>query len=495
MSSSPPEAPPPLPNTDDPFILLGLSSPTTSKKDIKRAYKRMALRYHPDVVINSHSTDEDKKKANDNFARINGAYEALSGKGTESGTAAAGRGSSSNSSYRSSTRPPPHRRTSSYGASDRSRSSNAGSASADWRDYMPKTDEDDAEYDTAGDSFGAIFNDLVTGIAAAGVAGSSGGGTGILKDFVEFLENNVDNFAQDYAVDSDTSSLDELLRRGSLDDIAAEMDDTDLLVSQLTTKLKSVEDEILSASTDAAKAERYSLKFELEAKVAELEARKSVIKGYLKKARKRLVALQDRYKELRVQGRGRSSYAGANDIANDSYGQYNAGDPEVEKERPGTYSSYSSSSGSSTRKESAGRAAAGTSDDLGSKEDDEGSSWKTEGFGSYGRRGGRGTSRRGRGSRSAENAGSASRTSTTSGETNKGTGRQGQTGNNKQTYGTKSSTSASSSYLADKQRREQKEWVPPHRRTSSAPSQAAEDKRRLRELKVDDEIEKLKRDM
>ena len=38
-------------------------------------------------------------------------------------------------------------------------------------------------------------------------------------------------------------------------------------------------------------------------------------------------------------------------------------------------------------------------------------------------------------------------------------------------------------------------WVPPHRRTTSAAETAAQDKKRLRELQVDDEFEKLKREM
>ena len=35
------DTPPPLPNTEDPYLILGLSAPTADKKVIKRAYRRM----------------------------------------------------------------------------------------------------------------------------------------------------------------------------------------------------------------------------------------------------------------------------------------------------------------------------------------------------------------------------------------------------------------------------------------------------------------------
>eukprot|EP00957_Ditylum_brightwellii_P046117 3498787-Ditylum_brightwellii.AAC.1 len=103
----------------------------------------MALIYHPDVVINSQSTVEEKIKANDNFARINNAYESLKSGGF---TGSPPSGGEKSSSYKSSTTPP-HRRTSTTGSSRGSRSY-TGSASTDWRDYMPRNDDDDAKYDT-----------------------------------------------------------------------------------------------------------------------------------------------------------------------------------------------------------------------------------------------------------------------------------------------------------------------------------------------------------
>ena len=51
-------------NSDDPFQVLGMEEPTSDKKVIKRAYKRMALKYHPDVATTKDSSAEEKKAAN-----------------------------------------------------------------------------------------------------------------------------------------------------------------------------------------------------------------------------------------------------------------------------------------------------------------------------------------------------------------------------------------------------------------------------------------------
>ena len=74
-----------LPDTTDPFVLLNLHRPQTQHrassstididiKEIKKAYRSMALIYHPDARIGTNATDEEKQKANDDFARINAAY-------------------------------------------------------------------------------------------------------------------------------------------------------------------------------------------------------------------------------------------------------------------------------------------------------------------------------------------------------------------------------------------------------------------------------------
>lgn len=47
---------------------------TVDMKEIKRAYRRMALIYHPDARTTSNATKEERQIANDDFARINEAY-------------------------------------------------------------------------------------------------------------------------------------------------------------------------------------------------------------------------------------------------------------------------------------------------------------------------------------------------------------------------------------------------------------------------------------
>ena len=71
-----------LPDTTDPFVLLGLDagsmmSSSPDQSTLKAAYRRMTRRHHPDAVLTNSSTPEQRRAANDNFARINEAYQTL----------------------------------------------------------------------------------------------------------------------------------------------------------------------------------------------------------------------------------------------------------------------------------------------------------------------------------------------------------------------------------------------------------------------------------
>jgi len=449
-------------DSDDPFVVLNLN-PTADKKEIKRAYKRMALKSHPDVVCNSESTPEERRNANDDFAKINWAYEQLSGKNGASTTAS--RSSTSSSSYT-----PPHRRTTSPYTT-------RNTASTDWRDYIPNYQKEEQAYNTDGDSFSKIFSDLIGGVAA----GAAGGG-GIFRDFVEFLEDNIDGYTDDMGSDGDLYTL---LNTGTVKEVAMEMDDTELVVQSLESKKKNVADELLMKTADKKFADKFSERVELEERIAELEARKKVVDGYLSKARKRLLSLQARYKELIVGGADvGSSYSSSPRTT--GYGDRGSSSPYSSSSRSSTYSSSSRDSASS----SSGGRRASTSTSSTTDDDNE---WKHQGFGSSGRRG-RGSSRRGRsrwGTGAAEEQ-QRSRQTSSSYDTTPPPPPPRQETSSASTYNTTPSRSTSTT------RQSLEDWkppVPPHRRTTSEPSQAQKDKKRLRELQVDDEFDKLKKEL
>lgn len=439
-------------NSDDPFEVLGIDpSPNLDKREIKRAYKRLALKYHPDVTTDINSTPEEKKRASDAFAKINEAYQTLSGKNGSSSKASS---KSSSSSSQSTGYTPPHRRTESYASS---RSTGGG---VSWEDFMPKYDEE--TYDTGGDSFGAIFSDLFTGVAAGAVGGAAGG-RGIIQDFIEFLEGNVDG----YAGSGDDAELRILLRTGTIQEVGDEMDDTDLVVQQLTSKLSSLEQEMAMYKADLQGSIRFSERIGLEEKIDELEARKKIVQGYIKKARKRLVSLQSRYKELIVGGANDRKAGGRSSSTWDTPGStttstgYNMGD-------------YGRGGRSST-----------------SQTDDSDDAWRSQGFGGSGR-GSSSSRRRQRQQQQQQGGGGSYESNNTRRRSSEPYSDPPRTTAANQppppppTPRTSSRPSKTTST----------DWSePPHRRTASSTTRAMEDKRRIREIQVDEEFDKLKKDL
>ena len=57
---------------DDPYKVLGVS-PDASDEEIKRAYRKLAKQYHPDL-------NPDNKEAEEKFKEVNEAYAVLSDK-------------------------------------------------------------------------------------------------------------------------------------------------------------------------------------------------------------------------------------------------------------------------------------------------------------------------------------------------------------------------------------------------------------------------------
>lgn len=499
-------------NSNDPFLLLGLTEPTADKKVIKRAYKRMALKFHPDMATTKDSTAQEKKEASDKFTKINWAYQVLSGKAKDdttygkpnTGASSSGAGASSTGGWT-----PPHRRSGAYSSPTGQSTSSGTGPSTDWRDYMPKKEEEDAKYDAGGDSLGQIFSDMFTGAAgaAAGAAASYGGtsssSSSIFKDFVDFLEGNIDGYG---GGSSDDADLRILLQTASLQEIGNEMDDTDLVVQQLNTKMSKLKDEIIMVQAELNLQQRYSDRMELEESMAELEARKPVVDGYLKKAQKRLLSLQVRYKELITRG-DNDAYAGGgrksewDDIKREATSGSSSRRSSSSQSSTSGGSSASSSPYSSGGSSSTSSSSSRTSGSTSSANKDDEDAWMNEGFGSSRGRGSGGRRRRSSqtSSSSGPSTGAGSSSSSRSRTDSFNTPPQSESvrpppspRSQESVRTPRGAPSTSSSSVSSSPG--SSSYVPPHRRTSDS-SYDQDDKRRMRELKVDDEFDKLKKEL
>jgi len=63
-----------IPETDSSYKILEIDT-SSSNEEVKKAYRRMAMKYHPDKV--SHLGDDIRKSADDKFAMVNEAYEKI----------------------------------------------------------------------------------------------------------------------------------------------------------------------------------------------------------------------------------------------------------------------------------------------------------------------------------------------------------------------------------------------------------------------------------
>jgi DnaJ like chaperone protein len=63
-----------IPETDSAYKILEVE-PNASNDDVKKAYRRMAMKYHPDKV--SHLGEDFRKTADEKFKKVNEAYERI----------------------------------------------------------------------------------------------------------------------------------------------------------------------------------------------------------------------------------------------------------------------------------------------------------------------------------------------------------------------------------------------------------------------------------
>ncbi len=63
-----------IPETDSSYKILEIE-PTASNEEVKKAYRKMAMKYHPDKV--SHLGDDFKRTAHEKFSKVNEAYDKI----------------------------------------------------------------------------------------------------------------------------------------------------------------------------------------------------------------------------------------------------------------------------------------------------------------------------------------------------------------------------------------------------------------------------------
>jgi DnaJ like chaperone protein len=63
-----------IPETDSSYKILEIE-PSASNEDVKKAYRKMAMKYHPDKV--SHLGDDFRKTADEKFKKVNEAYDKI----------------------------------------------------------------------------------------------------------------------------------------------------------------------------------------------------------------------------------------------------------------------------------------------------------------------------------------------------------------------------------------------------------------------------------
>lgn len=279
---------------------------------IKKAYRRAALRNHPDV---SKAPD-----AKERFMEIQEAYAILSDEKKRRSYDRAGGGTSSGFG----------------GFEDFAARANTGATnfSSEAADFARKWREKNPMPEDLNDSFGSIFSDLFSGVSGA-VGDRAGSTPRIVDDFVEFLENQVGGVSRGGAsgYDSDGSSddgLEEVLAKGSVEVLEAELEDTQFLLAQLRAREARLEEESGKVERRASEWARRSTRSkeelgfyareearerekELKEEVSRLRKRRKKVQRHVAAQEKRVARIKEAISERRrrdAAGKTGSSRAG-----------------------------------------------------------------------------------------------------------------------------------------------------------------------------------------
>lgn len=280
---------------NDFYDRLGVAR-TADAREIKRAYRRKALEFHPDV--------NSAPEAREQFVKINEAYETLSDpdkrRAYDMPGASAGRRPGAGAGRR-----PPPRRWSRPGAGAGADPKRA-QRTEEWRQENPTADMID-------DSFSSIFSDLFRSTAERG---ARGGFEAVLTDVVEFLESGVGEMA-----DPTPSEFADFLRTGSMEELRKERDSSEALVKQLEEKVRRMRTDLEMAKGEAKvhrertggavsrTLDELEREAELEERAAGLQKRLETMESFLRRERRKEQQLRSRIADGPASGvPPRSSY-------------------------------------------------------------------------------------------------------------------------------------------------------------------------------------------
>jgi len=270
----------------DLYQCLGVEQ-TATLAEIKRAYRKLALKSHPDVNKSPNAVEQ--------FTRIQQAYDVLSDD-SKRRQYDMRRRSSSSSTYKSWN-------SSASSSSSNWRASSSSSANSyeeAFRNYQQKQDE---EYATD-DSFGSIFSDLLSGLGQ-GISKMAGPG-GVVDDLISFLEKQsgagfgVGEMSKDEAME-----FEQLLKVASVDVLKSELEDCVFVSDQLKSRLERIRQQIENQTRLMRNAQTsldYAVKTEYEAEVERLKKRENTIVGHIDEQQRRMKRIQDAIKIKQAPG-------------------------------------------------------------------------------------------------------------------------------------------------------------------------------------------------